>query len=50
MTQCAIDCLDFFQVPTSDDYAILLNMPPSVAGIMIGAMPITALVSTFVYR
>ncbi|GAQ85466.1 major facilitator superfamily protein [Klebsormidium nitens] len=36
-------------VPTSDDYAVLLHMPASVAGIMIGAMPLTALVSTFVY-
>ncbi|GJP40506.1 hypothetical protein CLOM_g182 [Closterium sp. NIES-68] len=36
-------------VPTSDEYAILLSAPPALCGIIIGATPLCALVSAFVF-
>ncbi|CAI5522435.1 unnamed protein product [Closterium sp. Naga37s-1] len=36
-------------VPTSDEYAILLSAPPALCGIIIGATPLCALVSAFIF-
>ncbi|CAI5959533.1 unnamed protein product [Closterium sp. NIES-64] len=36
-------------VPTSDEYAVLLSAPPALCGIIIGATPLCALVSAFIF-
>ncbi|KAI5077320.1 hypothetical protein GOP47_0007144 [Adiantum capillus-veneris] len=36
-------------VPTSDDYAQLLNTPATVSGVVIGSMPLTATVSAVIF-
>ncbi|MCO5583217.1 hypothetical protein L7F22_037125 [Adiantum nelumboides] len=36
-------------VPTSDDYAQLLNTPATVSGVIIGSMPLTATVSAVIF-
>ncbi|KAH8940061.1 hypothetical protein BDL97_15G068500 [Sphagnum fallax] len=39
----------YIVVPSSDEYAMLLNAPASLCGVIIGSMPLAALVSAFVY-
>ncbi|KAJ7550770.1 hypothetical protein O6H91_07G117600 [Diphasiastrum complanatum] len=39
----------YIVVPTSDLYAEQLHVPPTMNGVIIGAMPLTALVSSLVY-
>jgi predicted MFS family arabinose efflux permease len=39
----------YIVVPSSDDYAKLLNAPATLCGVIIGSMPLAALVSALVY-
>lgn len=36
-------------VPTSDEYAEMLNTPATLSGVIIGSMPLTATVSAVVF-
>ena len=39
----------YIVVPSSDDYAQQLNAPATLCGVIIGSMPLAALVSALVY-
>lgn len=39
----------YIVVPTSDEYAQLLDMPATVSGIIIGSMPLTATISAVIF-
>jgi predicted MFS family arabinose efflux permease len=39
----------YIVVPSSDNYAELLNAPATLCGVIIGSMPLAALVSALVY-
>eukprot|EP00850_Spirogloea_muscicola_P014916 SM000110S18923 [mRNA] locus=s110:283319:287945:+ [translate_table: standard] len=39
----------YIVVPSSDDYALLLGVPATLCGVIIGSMPLAAIVSAFAY-